>query len=144
MEYKTFAIDFDGTIVDNTGFTFPEIGVLKPHVKRVIKKIRDNGGEVAIWTCRSGEHEQGVKDYLAKYGIKYDSFNSVLPCEREKWGDGGRKIYADLYIDDHGIYAMMNGGINWIDIERFVFGHSDVEIKAFNNDDNEGHYQFII
>lgn len=121
MKFKTFAIDFDGTIVDND-VPFPEIGKLKPNAKKVINRIRDNGGQVAIWTCRDGEHAEAVKNKLSDYGVEYDSFNSVLPCEREKWGEGGRKIYADVYIDDHGLYAMMNGGIDWEQIEEFIFG----------------------
>lgn len=131
MKFKTFAIDFDDTIVDNKNVTFPEIGTLKYDADRVIKKIRDNGGEIAIWTCRSGEHEKGVKDFLSKHEIEYDSFNAVLPCEKEQWGEGGRKIYADVYIDDHGIYAMMNGGISWIQIEIFIFGYSEREMQSF-------------
>lgn len=119
MKFKTFAIDFDDTITKGT--KFPAIGELRPHAKRVINRIKENGGEIAIWTCRTGEHEVKVRKYLEENGIPYDSFNEILPSERLQWGEGGRKIFADVYIDDHGIYAMMNRGIDWLQIEKFIF-----------------------
>jgi hypothetical protein len=120
MRFKTFAIDFDDTITINT--KFPDIGELNPHADRVIRRIKENGGEIAIWTCRTGSHEIEVKNFLDAHNIPYDSFNEILPSEREQWGEGGRKIYADCYIDDHGIYARMNGGIDWLEIEYYIFG----------------------
>lgn len=119
MKFKTFCIDFDDTITINT--KFPSVGELNPHADRVIRRIKENGGEICIWTCRTGEHEVSVRDFLEKHNIPYDSFNDILPCERILWGDGGRKVYSDLYIDDHGVYAMMCGGINWLEIEKFIF-----------------------
>jgi hypothetical protein len=119
MRFNTFAIDFDDTITQNT--RFPEIGELKPHADRVIRRIKENGGEIAIWTCRTGEHEVKVRDFLEKHDIPFDSFNEILPSERLVWGDGGRKIFAHCYIDDKGIYAQMNGGIDWLELERYIF-----------------------
>lgn len=119
MRFKTYAIDFDDTIT--IGTKFPEIGELNPHADRVIRRIKENGGEIAIWTCRTGVHEQSVKNFLELNNIPFDSFNEILPSEKEHWGEGGRKIFADLYIDDHGVYAMMCGGINWLEIEKFIF-----------------------
>jgi hypothetical protein len=119
MKFRTFAIDFDDTIT--IGTRFPDIGKLRPHAKRVIQRIKDSGGEIAIWTCRTGEHEVRIRQFLEENEIPFDSFNEILPSERVMWGEGGRKIFADVYIDDHGIYAMMNGGIDWLQIEDFIF-----------------------
>jgi hypothetical protein len=139
MKFRTFAIDFDDTIT--IGTRFPAIGELRPHAKRVIQRIKENGGEIAIWTCRTGEHEVMVRNFLKDNNIPFDSFNEILPSERTQWGEGGRKIFADLYIDDHGVYAMMNGGINWLEIEEFIFaercnfcGGEGYLLNAWNND----------
>jgi hypothetical protein len=119
MRFKTYAVDFDDTITINT--KFPEIGELNPHADRVIRRIKENGGEIAIWTCRTGVHEIAVKNFLALHNIPYDSFNEILPSEKEHWGEGGRKIFAHCYIDDKGIYAQMNGGIDWLQLEKYIF-----------------------
>jgi hypothetical protein len=119
MKFSTYAIDFDDTITRGT--KFPEIGELNPHADRVIRRIKENGGEICIWTCRTGEHEEKVKKFLADHDIPYDSFNEILPSERQYWGEGGRKVFAHCYIDDKGIYAQMNGGIDWLQIESYIF-----------------------
>lgn len=125
MRFKTFAIDFDDTITIKT--KFPEIGELNPHADRVIRRIKENGGEIAIWTCRTGHHELAVKNYLALHNIPYDSFNEILPSEKAEWGEGGRKIFAHCYIDDKGIYAQMRGGIDWLELESYIFGHDRLD-----------------
>jgi hypothetical protein len=119
MRFKTYAVDFDDTITKGT--KFPEIGELRPHADRVLQRIKENGGEIAIWTCRTGHQEKLVKDFLDKHNIEYDSFNDILPSERAEWGEGGRKIFAHCYIDDKGIYAQMNGGIDWLQLEEYIF-----------------------
>jgi hypothetical protein len=122
MKFSTYAIDFDDTITQNT--KFPEIGELRPHADRVMRRIKESGGEIAIWTCRTGEHEERVKKFLESHNIPYDTFNDILPSERKVWGEGGRKIFTHCYIDDKGIYAQMNGGIDWLQIERYIFGNT--------------------
>lgn len=119
LRYQTFAIDFDATIV--TDGVFPKIGELKPHAKRVMDKIVSHGGQIAIWTCRSGERELEVKDWLIDHQIPFDTLNEPFPQNVTYFGNGGRKILADCYIDDKGIYALMNGSIDWLQIEEFIF-----------------------
>lgn len=123
MRYKLFVIDFDGTIVDSQ---FHEIIGLKPHAKRVINRIYENGGEIGIWTCRTEEYLQACKEYLDMNGIKYHCINETLPTVRGQWGEDGRKIWGHVYIDDGGIYAHMNNGIDWLQIEEWIFeGEND-------------------
>lgn len=126
MRFKTYAIDFDDTIT--TGTEFPEIGELRPHADRVMRRIKENGGEIAIWTCRTGEHVDRIKEFLSNHEIPYDSFNEILPSESLMWGEGGRKIFADCYIDDRSIHAQMNGGINWLQLEDYIFGDTEEKI----------------
>lgn len=119
LKYKTFAIDFDGTIV--TDGVFPEIGNLLPHAERVLNKIAEHGGRIAIWTCRSGEREVLVGEWLKAHQIPFETLNEPFKENVEIYGSGGRKIFADTYIDDRSLSAMMNGGINWLEIEKFIF-----------------------
>jgi hypothetical protein len=119
LRYETFGIDFDGTIV--TDGVFPEIGNLKPHAKRVIDKIVEHGGRVAIWTCRSGYREMLVRDWLIDNQIPFETLNEPFADVVEIYGNGGRKIFCDVYIDDRSLHSLMNGGIDWVEIEDFIF-----------------------
>lgn len=113
MKYKTFAIDFDGTIVDK------EQKTLLPHADRIIKRIRESGGQVAIWTCRTGEYAEEAKQFLKQHSIEFDSFNSTIPFVKEKWGNCGRKIWAEVYIDDSSIHC--RNGVDWLEIEKILW-----------------------
>lgn len=118
LKYHTFAIDFDDTIVVGA---FPEIGEVKPHAKRVIEKIKDHGGLVSIWTCRSDDHERLVEKWLKDNGIPYDKLNEPFEHYTEFFKGNPRKILADVYIDDKSIDTIVNGGINWLKIEKAIF-----------------------
>lgn len=119
MKYKYFAIDFDGTIYNSIEKR------IFPHAKRVIEKIRKNGGEVGIWTCRTEKDAIEAKKILHKSSILYDSFNDTLPTVESKWGKNGRKIWADVYIDDSSI-GFKERSIDWLEIERMIWGDTTV------------------
>lgn len=112
-------MDFDGTIVADG--VFPDIGELLPHSKRVLDKIVEHGGRIAIWTCRSGERELEVGEWLKSNEIPFETLNEPFPQNIEIYGEGGRKIFADIYIDDRSLHSLMNGGIDWLEIEKFIF-----------------------
>ena len=69
---RIVAIDFDGTIVEDT---WPTIGNLRPDVLRVIKRLRDNGDNIVIWTCRQGKDLSDAIKFLDKNDIPYDAIN---------------------------------------------------------------------
>jgi ribonucleotide monophosphatase NagD (HAD superfamily) len=119
LKYQTFAIDFDGTIV--TDGVFPEIGTLLPHAKRVMEKIVQHGGRIAIWTCRSGFRQELVREWLIEHEIPFLTLNEPFPEVVQVYGETGRKIFADLYIDDRSLHAALHGGIDWLEIEKFIF-----------------------
>ena len=91
---KIIAIDFDGTIVKNA---FPDIGEEQPHAVNTIKLLKKRGYRIVLWTCRTGEHFDAAKSWLDKSGLVFDAYNGHLSSEFE---DNGRKIFADVYIDD--------------------------------------------
>ena len=114
MKYKYFAIDFDGTIYNKV------TKEILQDAARVIQRIKDNQGEIAIWTCRTHEDEEEALRILHENNIPYDVFNDTLPSVKSSWGDNGRKIWAEIYIDDMSIHC--RNGVNWSEIEEWIFG----------------------
>jgi hypothetical protein len=128
-----FAVDFDGTIVQNN---YPEIGELRmdePHYqyrhedelgkfrpvpsvssKSVMMLMRERGHTIIIWTCRSGEKRCEMIKYLIMNDIPFDMVNEHSPVMSAMFSDT-RKIFADYYIDDHNVSPW-----TWVDIERLV------------------------
>ena len=92
-----FAVDFDGTIVEDK---FPEIGEAIPTVQRFIRARQKMGDKFILWTCRTQEYLQMAIEYCRNVGIEFDAVNDNLPEVRTKYGDNPRKVFADFYIDD--------------------------------------------
>lgn len=99
-----YGIDFDGTIVEEK---FPAIG--KP-IARVVEFIRDlqaKGHKWVLITMREGKYLDDALEWLKAQGLTPDAVNDNLPERVAKWGNNPRKVYADIYIDDHnagGVY----------------------------------------
>lgn len=95
---RTVAIDLDNTILKYKGwkgsshFLEPKEGA-----REAIKKLKDMGFTIIIWTCRSNEDE--VARALQDYDIPFDHINE------NPYGppNTSNKIYADYYIDDRAI-----------------------------------------
>lgn len=108
------AIDFDGTIVEDQ---YPEIGKLVEGAKEVINRLHGEGYTIIIWTCRTGFHKAAAVEFLAKNGIKFDRINESCPGNLLKYGGKDtRKVYADIYIDDKGLFQLPH----WDDIYEIV------------------------
>ena len=91
------AVDVDGTIVDHV---FPELGEPVPGAIEWIKKFREAGAILILWTVRcDGERYGDVLTQAQKYcednGIKFKFVNEGP----QKWSDSN-KVFADIYIDD--------------------------------------------
>ncbi len=94
------AVDFDGTI--SVGM-FPNIRGQQPGAKEALEKMRERGHYVIIWTCRTGDNLLNAINWLLEKEIPFDRVNSPSPENVSLWGDGGRKIFADVYIDDQNL-----------------------------------------
>lgn len=95
------AVDFDGTIVEDN---YPHIGVLKPGAIDTLKKLRKEGYQLILWTCRTGKHLAEAVNFCATKGIRFDAINESLRYRVVLYaGSDPRKIGADLYIDDRGL-----------------------------------------
>ena len=91
------AIDFDGTIVDHR---FPDIGRPAPEAIKWIKRFRDAGATLILWTMRSDNQSSGnvlteAVNFCKTNGIKFDFVNE----HPQDWTTSP-KAYAHVYIDD--------------------------------------------
>lgn len=99
-----FAIDFDGTIVENK---WPDIGEPKQRVVDYIRQLQNIGHKWILWTCRSDEELPAVLKWCEEHGLYPDYVNDNAAESVERWKTNPRKVSADVYIDDHnagGVY----------------------------------------
>ena len=108
MKPLTIVIDFDKTIANGR---YPHIDRLKRGAKACINELYDAGHTIIINSCRSGDHEMHMRDFLRGEGIQYHVINNNYPQNVENYGSDSRKIYGDIYIDEKNISC--NGIISW-------------------------------
>lgn len=93
------AVDFDGTLCANA---WPDIG--DPNTKLIehlIRKREDDGAQLILWTMREGALLKRAVEWCAMHGLYFDAVNDNLPALKEAFGNNPRKVFADIYIDDH-------------------------------------------
>lgn len=93
-----FAIDFDGTICTEL---WPEIGEPVREVVEFIRELQERGDRWILYTMREGATLEQAVAVLAELGLRPDAINDNLPERCARFGNNPRKIYADIYIDDH-------------------------------------------
>ena len=93
-----YGIDFDGTIVEEK---FPAIGKPIKEVVDFIRTLKKEGHKWILITMRQDKQLEEAIEWLYKMGLTPDAVNDNLPERIEMWGNNPRKIYADVYIDDH-------------------------------------------
>ena len=113
-KYEFVAVDFDGTLCADT---FPEVGEPKALVIDYVKRLAAEGSKIILYTSR----ENGTRPLLNEavafckaqgiplYAVNENPGNPHAAKIGLKPSDG-RKVYADLYIDDK--------AINPVEIER--------------------------
>lgn len=115
------SVDFDNTIVNSE---FPKIINILANVKKTMKKIKENGHKILIYTCRENEYKQDMIKFLVKKQIPFDSVNTHIVLhflgETLEQGLDRKKIYADYYIDDRnlGIKKDKDGNVDWFYVEK--------------------------
>lgn len=95
------AVDFDGTLVEDR---FPKIGKEKPFAFEALKMFIDRGYMLILWTSRMGSKLEDAVEFCRKRGIEFYSVNKNYSEEVPQDGYP-RKIIADLFIDDRGVFA---------------------------------------
>lgn len=103
------AVDFDGTLCEDA---FPEIGMPNVYLIEALKSHQKNGDKLILWTCRCGEYLDKAVEWCKEQGLIFDAVNENVPDIIAKYGDGGPKVFADLYIDDRSIHPLALRMIN--------------------------------
>ena len=117
MDYKTYAVDFDGTLCENN---WPGIGEPNSYLIRNLRYAREKlGHKLILWTCREGILLVEAIVWCAQQGLFFDAVNDNLPDHKERFGGNCRKIFADAYIDDKACvppgmpFLRKKEGISW-------------------------------
>ena len=94
------AADFDGTIVTDA---YPLIGEPISETIEALKRRRDGGAKVILWTCRCGAELDAAITWCEGRGIFFDAINANLPEAIALFGGDPRKVHADEYWDDKAV-----------------------------------------
>lgn len=98
------AVDFDGILCEDR---FPEIGKPNHEMIGLIRQAIDEGHEVVLWTCRTDQPLVEAVAWCRERGLHFCAVNDNAPSNKIKYKDiypnGTRKVYADVYIDDHNV-----------------------------------------
>lgn len=94
-----YGIDFDGTIVEEN---FPQIGKpIQPTIDFIREVQASAENQWILITMREEKYLEEALAWLKEHRLYPDAVNDNLPERVAKWGNNPRKIYADVYIDDH-------------------------------------------
>lgn len=115
-----YAIDFDGTIVENK---FPKIGKLIPETADFIHTLKSRGHTWILWTMREENHLTEALELLTVNDLLPDYVNDNVPELKKSFGNNPRKVYADVYIDDHNA-----GGIEML--KRWMYADGTWEMPT--------------
>jgi predicted mannosyl-3-phosphoglycerate phosphatase (HAD superfamily) len=115
---KIFSIDFDGTLVDHS---YPDIGEPLPMAFEVLKKIKEAGGKLILWTCREDSKRRKylteAVEFCKTQGVEFDAINeTLLDKEFREPPSLMRKPYANYIIDD----SSFNVTIDWQQINDLL------------------------
>lgn len=96
------AVDFDGILCKNE---FPNIGSPNYKMISMVRQLIDAGHEVVLWTSRTDNELVAAVEWCKDRGLHFTSVNENVPSNLQKYKDkypnGTRKVYADVYVDDH-------------------------------------------
>lgn len=108
------AVDFDGTIHDGR---FPCIGGVKCGADKYLRKLKEDGHYIILYTCRNGEDLLKAVNWMLENNIPFDRVNDNSPSNLIEFNSTNtRKIYADVYVDDKQI-----GGLPiWSEIYKWI------------------------
>lgn len=101
------AVDFDGTIVEHK---FPKIGKPLPYAFDTLKRLIKEGHLLILWTYRTGKELEEAVEFCKKNGVEFYAINKSYP-EEEYNEQIGRKILADIYIDDRNFGGFPGWGV---------------------------------
>lgn len=96
----TVAVDLDGTLAEELPkFDAKKIGLPRPGARKWMRKFRQAGARIIVFTVRG--QEQVVRDWLEKNKIPFDYINENPDQPKDSSG----KVMADIYWDNLAISA---------------------------------------
>jgi hydroxymethylpyrimidine pyrophosphatase-like HAD family hydrolase len=123
------AIDFDGTIVEHD---YPKIGKPIPFAFDVLKKLKEEGHQLILWTIREGELLDDAVAFCERHGVVFNAVNeNISPNVADFFPS--RKINAELFIDDRNIGGLPDWGLIYQLIQ------SDEIFQGFELNQNKSH-----
>lgn len=106
------AVDFDGILTRED--KYPNIGALNVKMILLLKRLRENGIQLILWTCRTDDDLTEAVETCREIGLEFDAINTNVPEVVAKGWGKGPKVYADIYLDDKAVN-------NPMDLIRSVF-----------------------
>lgn len=97
---KIIAVDFDGVLCENR---YPDIGKENNEVIEELKKEKEKGTKLILWTCREGKELKEAIKWCAKKSLHFDAINDNIKERIDQYGNNSRKISADEYWDDKAV-----------------------------------------
>lgn len=117
------AVDFDGTIVEHK---YPEIGKEILFAFRTLKELEKLGANLILWTIRTGKELEEAVEFCRKNGIEFYAVNKNYP-EEVLNETIGRKINADIFIDDKNVGGFPGWGEIWQMLSPYELEQRDAE-----------------
>ena len=111
------AVDFDGILCENK---FPKIGKPNYEIVSLVRELIDKGHEVVLWTSRVDELLTEAVDWCGDRGLHFCNVNGPAPSNIKQYGTNPRKIFADIYIDDHNVEFVGRNGITEVGVKQLL------------------------
>lgn len=104
-DIRIIAVDFDGTLCANV---YPEIGTPNLALITLLKRLRTEGCQLILWTCRCGALLEEALEWCRQFQLGFDAVNENVEETLQKYGTDSRKVFADVYIDDRSCFPFEN------------------------------------
>jgi histidinol phosphatase-like enzyme len=99
-ENETIAVDFDGTLYDDSKEHF---GTPRMDVINKLIELQKKGTKLVLWTCRGGSKLTEAIEWCKKFNLIFDAINDDLPEIKQRNYDKSAKPMVHLYLDDRAI-----------------------------------------
>ena len=119
------AVDFDGTIVEHE---YPAIGKEKLFAFQTLKKMKERGAVLILWTIRTGKELDEAVEFCRKNGVEFYAANKNYP-EEVFDGSVSRKVNADIFIDDKNVGGFPGWGEVWQMIDMYELRELEAQKK---------------
>jgi len=116
------AVDFDGTIVEDR---YPGIGKPMPFAFETLKRMEEDGHRLLLWTYRTGPKLDEAVAFCKTQGLEFYAVNRSFPEEDPSDPSTGRKIHADLFIDDRNFGGFPGWGV----VYQQLSGAPEIEVR---------------